>query len=105
MESTRKQLIESICHVLNSGCNITLCENNGNRLKLKLIMHGKKFMAEFYFDEVWNRYIYSLNVDGVSKCLRFLTLDQIAGKQKVLFCPVGAEEVVKFRKSLINRRK
>ncbi|CAK0742939.1 hypothetical protein CCP1ISM_160001 [Azospirillaceae bacterium] len=74
-------------------------------------MCNKKFMAEFYFHEIWNKYIYNLNVEGVTKCLKYLTLDQISGKEEVLFCTVGSDEVVNFRKnfkrrqSVIDRRK
>jgi hypothetical protein len=104
MKSTRKQLIESICHVLNSGCHINLCENGGNKLKLKPIMCNKKFMAEFYYDEVWNKYCYNLSIEGVTKCLKYLTLDHISGNSPVPFCTVGSEEVVNFRRGFKKRQ-
>lgn len=100
MKSTRKQLIESICHVLNSGCSINLCENSGNKLKLKPIMSNKRLMAEFYHNQIWDRYMYHLNIDGVTKCLKLLTLNHISGKDSVPFSTVGSEEVVIFRKNL-----
>jgi len=101
MKISRKVFMESLVNVLKFGGRIDLI-NNSNRLNLYSIMDNKKIMAKCIHNGIWSNYIYDLSYDGIAKCLKFITIEEITGKKDLEFNPIGEESVVKFRSNLIK---
>ncbi len=102
MKISRKVLMESLVNVLKFGGRVDLINYKSNFLKLYAIMDNKKIMAKCLHNGIWSNYIYDLNYEGMVKCLKFITVEEIIGKKDLEFNPIGEESVVKFRYNLIK---
>jgi hypothetical protein len=102
---SRKVLIESITNILKLGGFVHLINYRSNSLRLHPMMNCKKIMAKCLHNGIWSNYMYDLSVEGVEKCLKYVTIKQITGRQDVKFNPIGEESVVKFRSNLVKMRK
>lgn len=101
MKITRKQLIVSISSIVNTGGTIYFGKTCNYTLKIEPILNGyKKALASCYLNGVWDKYMFNSDVDGITKMLKFLTLNQLLGKEHVTFSPIGEENIVKCRFNL-----
>lgn len=105
MKISRKVFIESVANVLKLGGFIHLINCGNNHIRLQSMMNNKKIMAKCLFKGIWSNYMYDLNVEGVAKCLKYVTLQELTGEKELRFNPIGEESVVKFRHNLIKMRK
>lgn len=104
MKISRKILIESIVNVLKFGVDVYLINHGENNIRLNSMMNNKKIMAKCLFKGIWSNYMYDLSIEGVTKCLKFVTIEEITGKKALRFNPIGEESVIKFR-SFLSKEK
>lgn len=62
-------------------------------------------MANSYHDGLWSRYMYNVSIDGMTKCFKELTLNQLTGNAKLNYHPFGEDSVLKCRRLLYDRIK